>query len=981
MSDSQFIDKLRDHRSLLLACEAIGWLHPTGKAHPDFLRNHGGQQNNYEFKNWCTYDLDKQFDWLKESTIIKWPDKLNSFLQKFDEGKSKETAVGLLQAAHAMASGIEKNHPSNSTKYLGQDVTHMWRTTAFGHPVKNLLEDPPDILKNGSWDELLKDTEQLLNDLKSLGTDTSMTGIEKWHTWRKQSIDMLGRSFSQTLAETRIPNNDVTLWDQSYVAAALFKSAAAGAVLCDKMNWSDLKQSTRWRVLTIGIGADHYEARSVRIGDWIGAKSYIDAFFDNTCKFIEVELALGSLLYRDDQVLVFSFPGCSLDNGNGVSNETAEKLRSDIEQKIKISAQNFDTPPVIRLSDSTRSMILMAKEIDEARKRLKTPMHCSRDIPAGTKTGGHICPVCLLRPTGKDKKQDVCKICAERRSGRLKDWRDNELDSDTIWISEVADENDRVALLTLSLDLSGWLNGDHVDSLRSQSIAEWASKNPTTKNNLPVNSEQMIDLIKSALGDSNEAGKNRSLIQKKLAPGLKDEGKNDVPWDEYYKLMVHDRSDAPSWKNLDDDQRAHWLAHQFFRKNASPGRVRRFWETTQTFFDELLIDFRAEAAKAGNRWRTARLNLTANNGSWEKNQTYAGQLGGGEFSAPFEVLCIDKAARKFVTICNLARILKEDEAADLLKGRTFEAKDDGGEEYSLTITDVCEMQGNLETYHPLIVLERSPARFRLLVPLSAVDNCVQLAFEKWEKEFARVWDRLPLRVGVAGFPRKTPYQAVVEAARNIEDDLTENSSERWRVHEVKNNEDVTVLSLVREDDEHQVVTVPKDLPDGREDFHYPYCAVENSAVREPHDFVAPGSGMTYRLMSELRTGDGIFVSPSRMGRIFLDSSARRFEQVNVRYGADRKMSWEIWGLIKETAPGLTAARALEAIINEKKQQWTAPGSSFDMEAWLDFVRASLVNLWSAKGKTLDALVEAARTGILQETLTWHLHVLKQKMES
>ncbi|MCX8071906.1 MAG: hypothetical protein N3C12_05580 [Candidatus Binatia bacterium] len=42
------IQTLRDHRPLLLACEAIGWLHMTGKAHPDFLRAHGGVGIEYE---------------------------------------------------------------------------------------------------------------------------------------------------------------------------------------------------------------------------------------------------------------------------------------------------------------------------------------------------------------------------------------------------------------------------------------------------------------------------------------------------------------------------------------------------------------------------------------------------------------------------------------------------------------------------------------------------------------------------------------------------------------------------------------------------------------------------------------------------------------------------------------------------------------------------------------------------------------------
>lgn len=45
------VKKLRQHRAVLLACEAIGWLHMTGKAHWDFLRSHDGAGVKYEPKH------------------------------------------------------------------------------------------------------------------------------------------------------------------------------------------------------------------------------------------------------------------------------------------------------------------------------------------------------------------------------------------------------------------------------------------------------------------------------------------------------------------------------------------------------------------------------------------------------------------------------------------------------------------------------------------------------------------------------------------------------------------------------------------------------------------------------------------------------------------------------------------------------------------------------------------------------------------
>ena len=50
--DDNDVKKLRAQRPLLLAMEAVGWLHMLGKARADFLRGHGGQNDSYDYKKW-----------------------------------------------------------------------------------------------------------------------------------------------------------------------------------------------------------------------------------------------------------------------------------------------------------------------------------------------------------------------------------------------------------------------------------------------------------------------------------------------------------------------------------------------------------------------------------------------------------------------------------------------------------------------------------------------------------------------------------------------------------------------------------------------------------------------------------------------------------------------------------------------------------------------------------------------------------------
>src|SRR5690606_35739703 len=211
-----------------------------------------------------------------------------------------------------------------------------------------------------------------------------------------------------------------TLWDQSFITAALFKAAAAGAVLAGTaFEWGNrVKYNTQWRVLTVGIGAEHYEARAVRIGDWTGTRQEIAAFFNDVCTFIEVDLALGSCVYRDERTLAFTFPGERFDRLGSVDDQTAKKLRTAIEAHVDFLAKEqygFETPPIVQLScKSTRSFIAMSRELDKARQVLEVPVHRPWAIESDGSNGRHVCPVTLVRPGhpskhGNDRKQDVSK--------------------------------------------------------------------------------------------------------------------------------------------------------------------------------------------------------------------------------------------------------------------------------------------------------------------------------------------------------------------------------------------------------------------------------------------------------------------------------------------------------------------------------------------------------------------------------------------
>ena len=258
----------------------------------------------------------------------------------------------------------------------------------------------------------------------------------------------------------------------------LFKSAVAGAVLeGNAFPWSGngLKQGTRWRLLTVGIGVDHYEARAVKIGDWTGARLALDEFFTKVRKLVEVKLVVGSLLYRDGGVCVFSFSGERLDH-KGDDLHIAD-WQSWLTEEIDGYARetNLEMPPYCHISAApSRSLVGMTAEIRKARKATAVPLHRKWQIPgqdSQDSSDGPACPVCLVRrsPSGTTNRQRPCTPCQTRRTHRLDAWLKGEFGSNSIWLSEVADANDRVALVTMSLDIKPWLDGTRLDALRAQS--------------------------------------------------------------------------------------------------------------------------------------------------------------------------------------------------------------------------------------------------------------------------------------------------------------------------------------------------------------------------------------------------------------------------------------------------------------------------------------------------------------------------------
>jgi hypothetical protein len=868
----------------------------------------------------------------------------------------------------------------------------MWLSSPWGYPKRNLLVDPPEVLTPNGWKQVVSEIRRILEELKNLGTQ-NVQDVGAWWRWREKAIgpdSFIRGAFLSTLAETRLPNNDVTLWDQSYVAAAIFKSAVAGALLNSGFPWGDrqIRQKTRWRLLTVAIGTEHYEARAVKIGDWTGIQAALERFFEEVRRLIEVDLAAGSLLYRDSSVAVFSFPGEQEDENVPApwlrEREWQEWLRGQIDEIARWL--DLETPPEVRLSQPTRSLVPMVRERAEAVKSTMVPVHRAWSIcwKIPEESRGHVCPVCGVRrngdPTSKGKP---CAVCRARRHHRRNDWLSGRLGYDTIWFEEAADSNGRLAVLTLSLDLEPWLNGERVDSLRAQAISEWRRFNPTLKVDRQVNPnpiapctplDSLLTYIRSSLSRFNPG----NLVLSNLQEGFPYER----DWPTFFRKIVEDRAAAPTWGNLSDDERAAWLAHQLFCKLPSPGRVYRFWREAIEFFEDLLREFRQIASRSDNPWRVRRLLLIPDASTahgWKDGMLYDGRWRGVQIS-----LVYMDALKGFVTASNLARLLKPEEHKEALQNQTITAEEEDtfGQSVSLTVRSVKELSGSyahLGVYHPVIPLEVSPLRFRVVLPLEAASECVDLAIARWRERFARVWDRLPLRVGMVGFPRALSFQAVVEAVRNVEEALVR-EAELWQVEKRWIQAGMVTLRLRREDGQSVPRSIPLLLSDGREDVFYPYAQVEDPTLRYPRDFRHPENGRVFRHVADLRVGDGIRVVPAAVIALWMESTAARFDEPKACSLEDWTKMRAVWELLTRVAPSITAVQRLRNAIVEMETQWRSPNGLWGapMELRRETLRALFAEHLEVQGAALETLVACAMEDLFSWTLEWHLTALHEK---
>jgi len=482
-----------------------------------------------------------------------------------------------------------------------------------------------------------------------------------------------------------------------------------------------------------------------------------------------------------------------------------------------------------------------------------------------------------------------------------------------------------------------------------------------------------------------------------------------------------------------DDQ--HGRTADTIAKNPSFARLRRIWETTRRFWQEVAPtddNRNLKESLIGSKitQRGQRLEIKGNLHHEIPRNTLA-RYHAYDLVFPRGVrlsMVWDAGKRRFIVNDNLEYIGGKNQLGQpvedvLREGESFEIEEASGYGVSLrkwgTITlteDAKETSGS--EYIPAVPILAEPRTFMALVPADKALEIVSAIKTKYEREMGKVRNRLPLHLGIIFSGRRTPLRAIMDAGRQMLKQKAEASC--WKVISCQqstnlpprftadqNGQFAKWFEVLLEKEERQITWyVPAMMGDGQtKDHWYPYIFLKTNTeptVRQKY-FKAtnPWTNSEEWLVhaGELKPGDSVYFTPSTFDFEFLDTTARRFEihydekgrrttrRTRPYYLEDLNRLEKLWNSMKR----LSTNQRYQVIrtIESTREMWFGQdknGESATDETFRQFVADTLAsaewpkeNRWSTIELTWQKeLIQAGIRGELADLLELHEEIMKAK---
>lgn len=423
-------------------------------------------------------------------------------------------------------------------------------------------------------------------------------------------------------------------------------------------------------------------------------------------------------------------------------------------------------------------------------------------------------------------------------------------------------------------------------------------------------------------------------------------------------------------------------------KTPSFARLRRVWETTRTFWEEVETDFSRTVSIAEPRVVFSGTFTSKNGKVPEEAQAYEAVVDGMSFSVFY-------SDGRFFIIENpawLARKITRVEEGDprarireFLKNKEVKVREPGGGSREIGELRVERSTDDEKCYSPVIPIASDPGTFMALVPADRAVEVAKRVKGKYETEMGKVRSKLPLTLGLVFAGSRTPLAALMDAARGMLG--REVQEERWvladNVHTCDGNYLLTFTNGV-------TWQVPGKMGDRETDDNwYPYLYVSEEPSDNISRFQHPKTRAWLVHASCLKEGTSVIVSPSTFDFEFLDTSSRRWE---VDYD-EKGRRWKgiksirpylleelddfrrIWESLVESL-STSQIRRVVGLIETKRLGWRGGGEDRVLEG---FVHDVLRNAHWRDGVPAvpPMLEEAAMSGMLRDVTELYMQILKE----
>lgn len=459
--------------------------------------------------------------------------------------------------------------------------------------------------------------------------------LEGFNNWTEQNLlekrenlfKLLEEHLSRDMAETRLPTNDVTLWQHSYSTAAIFKAMLARHVLLEHeqdANKGDLlHHKEKLAFLGVRWSLDALLANAVRPPDVIDRVDRADQLADNVKSVVETGFCLGNQVYRDRDGVVFLIPSPSED----------ERVKNEVDGLVKALATTLEDPEIFKGDLEYKIVckdvgiqvlgladLLLAGDMnaDDSVEVLSAgPRRPLWETLWKDESGDlEICSRCGLRPISlvpnsvgseadKRKLCDFCrktfkdganssddhiyKLSRERRKEIFGVTRDEFMTFETDRLVKGKDENKRVALVQGLFDLRPFLSGEAFNFILARRPDDYTKKPKEDDKSLEMQTwkdfhsalETCWSRLNNARFDDQVLHTFQQAFKDSFLGNTKDGRAPGDTSEEKLRNYLNDVVlNSPYPAGLPPHQKMTLYA---LRQHPAPSRIARVWETTEKF--------------------------------------------------------------------------------------------------------------------------------------------------------------------------------------------------------------------------------------------------------------------------------------------------------------------------------------------------------------------------------------------------------------